>query len=226
MRRSLALVLFALVLAGCGGSDDDSDSGDVGGTGGQGEPNSDAASIAETGFGQQGQYATGIAVVQAEDDSAVDRFITVSMNFLDAAGDVIATETQTESFSWADQRLIIPVFNSDVGGKEVSSVEATLAFGSSNAGTGEPLDDLTTEEIEQSQNGERTTASFLLTNPGAEQLGDLRVGVLCRDEAGAIIGGGAEYPELVPAAGEIRLEADPMVSGLPVECEASVNYGY
>jgi len=60
--------------------------------------------------------------------------------------------------------------------------------------------------------------SFELTNAQSTPVSNPRIGIACVDSAGAIIGGGSNYPELVPAGGRIKVDANVIVSGEPSSC--------
>lgn len=79
-------------------------------------------------------------------------------------------------------------------------------------------------QIEQGASG-GYEASFEFTNETETDLDGLRVGVVCYDEAGSIIGGDATYPSLAPADQTIRIDAHPTVEEHPDFCEAFLNYG-
>lgn len=235
VRRPLALALalsaFTISLTACGGdsggSAPDHDTPDTpGAVANEGTTAADPeATVKESGVGQRGQYATGIAVLEGN-EAAAGYFVVVSMNFLDDAGEIIATETQTESFSWPNQRLIVPVF-ADLGDKtaRVASVDPTVAISNEGGTTGDPLPELTTKQTRAEYGS--TTAVFTLTNPTNEQLSSPRIGALCRDKASRIIGGGFDFPDLVPAAGTIKVDVDVQVGDTkPASCEATVNIGF
>jgi hypothetical protein len=58
-----------------------------------------------------------------------------------------------------------------------------------------------------------------LTNPSNQQIPSARVGVTCFDQQGMIIGGGSEFPDVVPANGKVKISARLLVSGPPDHCE-------
>jgi hypothetical protein len=63
------------------------------------------------------------------------------------------------------------------------------------------------------------TAEAEITNPADQQIPSARVGVTCFDQQGTIIGGGSEFPDLVPAKGKVKVSARLVVSGTPDHCE-------
>jgi hypothetical protein len=214
-----------LLLTGCGGvSESDSraiDSATGGAAQGSTEEESGGSvEVVDTGFGQREEYVQGIAVVIAE---PVGEFVTVSMNFLDDSGQVVATEEQVESVSRAGQELVLPVWHSlDDHKTKIALVEATASI--SDYGTpGEDYPDLGTyETTEIAKDG--YTAKFRLTNPTDETVENARVGVVCYNDDGDIIGGGSDYPELWPAGGEIVIDASITTSGKPARCVAHARH--
>ena len=55
-----------------------------------------------------------------------------------------------------------------------------------------------------------------MKNTDTKPLKDLRIGVICKDRAGKVIGGGSDYPDLVPPSGE---------SGSASSCTAYIGPG-
>lgn len=182
--------------------------------------------ILDSGFGQNEYGTQGIAVVTTDDEAAVGEMVTVTANFMDAEGQIIATEEQVESFGWVGQELVLPisVFIDDPAVKvDRIDVSASLSdYGSREAK--DPLPVLEAAEVKAGQYGGHT-AAFEFTNESGTDLEDLRVGVVCYDASAAIIGGTSTYPSLVPAGKTIRIEADPTVSDDPASCKAFLGYG-
>jgi hypothetical protein len=57
-------------------------------------------------------------------------------------------------------------------------------------------------------------------------LKNVRVGIVCLDPTGRIIGGSSAYPDLVPPAGQVLIKADSIiVSGRPATCEMRADPG-
>lgn len=65
-----------------------------------------------------------------------------------------------------------------------------------------------------------------LVNPLDTDLENVRVGIVCSDAAGQIVGGKAEFPALIAAGTSVTLESDVVTSGTPADCVAHPNYGY
>lgn len=224
--RLIALLLTSLLaVAACGDSDPSSPS--TGDSGSGNEPSAPTVEIVESGFGQPDEYVQGIAIVTTNDEEAVGEFVTVSMNFLDNTGAILATQEQVESFKWNDQQLVLPI-QPDLANRPgtVASVEASAAVSDYGMPT-EPLTPLPTLEATEVGEGQygAVTATFELTNETDADLTDLRVGVVCRDAGGTINGGASNYPSLVAVGQTVRLDVDVTTSGVPETCTAYPNYG-
>ena len=223
MRLFGLVAASAILLTACGGTADE-----LGAASGLGAAASDAPATVEltgTGFGQRDEYVQGIAMVTTDDDKAVGEFVTVSMNFLDASGDIVGTSDQVESFSWVGQDLVLPVWHSLSAGVEVVEVDASVSisdYGRSSEDV-DPLETVESREIRADQFGR--TALFELTNPTDSDLENARIGVVCYDVDGSIIGGASEYPNLIAASKSILLESAVLTSGEPENCIAYPNYG-
>lgn len=190
------------------------------------EPTQVDVEIVESGFGQGGDYVQGIVVVTTDDEAAVGESVTVSVNFLDAGGKILATEEQVESFSWAGQMLVMPVWGdlSDQSKAKVATIDPSVSI--SDYGMGEEaqpeLPALQAGEIKAGEYG-GFQASFEFTNEGDSDLDSMRVGVVCKDAQGTIIGGGSTYPD-AHTNKTIRIDADLTVSKKPTTCTAYLNY--
>lgn len=189
---------------------------------------SPALQIVDHGFGQSDDATQAIVIVRNDSEAAVGEFLTVSVNFLDADGELVGTETQIESFSWVGQELALPVLLfMDGPNVAVAGLDPSISlsdYGDSTLAR-TPLPVLETTDITGDRSG-GYTASFDFTNETGADLTDLRVGVACYDTRGAIIGGTSIYPELAPAGKTIRVDAEYLVaSETPTSCKAFVNYG-
>lgn len=178
--------------------------------------------VLSSGFGQQGEYAWITAVVK-NDKGAEGRFVTVQFNIFDQAGTLILSESQTESFSRAGEVLAIGTQVTVPGGAKVGKVEPTAVLGST---TGDkPFPEIKTGPIKitaQQYAKDRFAVSFPVMNPGADPLKDLRVGIVCFDSGGKVIGGTSDYPDVVPGSGQAIVTADVITNGKPDKCEAYV----
>lgn len=182
--------------------------------------------LVDSGYGQSESVVQAIVIVTNDSEAAIGESVTVSVNFLDADGKIVATEEQVESFNWVGQQLVLPVTHfAESESVRVTSIEPSVslsAYGVTHPAM-DPLPVLKASEIKKAEFG-GYTASFAFTNETNSDLKDLRVGVACYDKANHIIGGTSEYPSLAPAGKTIRIEADPIVPGKPASCKAFVNY--
>lgn len=174
--------------------------------------------ILETGFGQSDDYAWVTALVRNNTDEA-GQTVTVSFNALNTAGDVVATGSQVQSFNWSGQEVPVGTQIEIPGGEKVASVDATLLV--EDDGT---FDDLVSEDLGTfpgeivKQYGD-WSARFTVTNPTDELLDTIAFFTICHNEAGDIIGGNSDFPELIPASGEIVVEPLGLyLSEKPAEC--------
>lgn len=175
--------------------------------------------IVGTGFAQEGQYVEGVAVVRVNDPKAVGEYITVSMNFLDQGGSILATEGHVEQAWWVGQELALPISTELHDGKAVR-VDASVSI--SDFGDSEDprsaLAPIKSKAIEG--NGGHIVAVFEFTNSAEQELADLRLGVACYDSAGTIVGGDSTYPDPVAPGRTIRIEAEVTTSAEPSSCTA------
>lgn len=227
---ALALAVSIPLLSACGGNSAPTFEGNDGGNGGSGASSSSqgeapAVEIVDSGFGQEGNYVQGMVVVTNTGEGSVGEFVTASVNYLGAEGEIISTEEQVESFKWVGQELALPIsFLASQSDVTVASMEPSVSLSDYGGESGRaPLPVLAATEIAPGQYG-GYTASFDFTNETGEDLENLRVGVVCRDEAGEINGGTSTYPNLAPAGGTIRIDTDVTVSEQPASCDAYLNY--
>jgi hypothetical protein len=240
--RILALLLaLATLLSACGDADPDSESSvaeTVGSDSGDEIATSDSneddesdrptAEIVDFGFGQSSSAVTGIVLVTSDDEDIVGKFVTVSTNFLDAQGQIISTEDQIETFSWAGQQVAFPIFLylPDLPrGTSVASIDPVVTVGDGfDEEARPPLPVLEATEIRKSRS-EGYTVSFGFTNESDEDLSSLRVGAVCYDATGKVVGGDTTYPDSVPVGRAIRIDVDYLVvSAEPASCKAFLNY--
>lgn len=176
--------------------------------------------LVASGFGQSDQYAAGIALVENTSDHG-GQTVTVQMNFLDEAGDIITSSDQLESFAYAGQTLAVHVF-ADLGDKraKVASVEPTLLI--EDEGTFSEFDfQLEPVEATSITDNFGVEAKFEITNPTSDPLQDVRIGVACYDKNDNIVGGGVAFPELIPPNGTNVVTATSLtVSSKPASCVA------
>lgn len=224
MRLTGLVVASAFLLTACGGATEE-----LGQQATEVPATPVEVELVDAGFGQQAEIAQGIAVVTTGDERAVGEFVTVSMNFLDASGVIVGTTEQVEAFSWVEQHLVVPVWLdlSATPGVEVVEVDTSVSL--SDYGMGgdevEPLEQVSAREIRADRYG-GTVAVFELANLADSDLTSARIGVVCLDASGAIIGGGSEFPNLMPAGKSIVVESMVLVSAEPATCVAHPNYGF
>lgn len=175
--------------------------------------------IVGTGFAQDGQYVEGVAVVRVNDPKAVGEYITVSMNFLDQAGSILATEGHVEQAWWAGQELALPI-STELHEGEAVRVDASVSisdYGDSEEPRG-PLAPMKSKQVMAS--GGEVIAVFEFTNGTSKAVADLRVGIACYDSAGTIVGGNSSYPDPVAPGRTIRIESEIRTSAEPSSCTA------
>lgn len=231
---SVAPLLLLFTLAACGGDPDVVDnetstkSGDSTKTTDD-EPadNTDdvsadkQGSIIESGFGQgDDEYVWVTALVENKSDHT-GQTVTVSFNLKDASGKLLKTESQVEGFGWPGQKLAVGTQVSVDTGARVASVDATLLVEDNNTFSPSPPLGTAEGELVKSEYG-GIEARFIVKNPTAEPLKDPRIGIICKDKAGKVNGGGSEYPELVPASGEIQVDSSVTLSGVAATCTAYI----
>lgn len=225
--RDLAVAAFLLAgLTACGGGGDE----DVVEKGSPQSASSEASDsespaeqgqLVEAGFGQDGQYVQGVALVENTSDHG-GQTVTVNFNFLDAKGNVLSSVSQVDSFNIEGQTIAVQGF-ADVGnaGTEVASVEPTVLIEDDGLFP-ETEVDFGISPGELSQQYGAWEGKFLVKNPTAEPLKSPAVRVACRDASGKINGGGFTFPDLVPPNGETVAEVSLTVGSEPAECTAYV----
>ncbi len=182
------------------------------------EPAEPAGAIVKSGFGLGNQFAWVTAVVRNDSDEA-GQTVTVQFNLLDAAGSIVASTDQVESFSRPGEELAVGTQVEVPTGAEPVSLEANLLIEAD--GIGSPYPDIPVGPVTVSEDEfGGAQASFELTNPTDEPLQSPRVGIVCLDAAGVVIGGGSEFPDLVPAGGTVRVDTSFLTTtGIPASCE-------
>jgi hypothetical protein len=86
----------------------------------------------------------------------------------------------------------------------------------------EPFPALPTSPVSVTKEDGGEEASFVLTNTLGQAVKSPRIGIICRDSANKIVGGGSEFPELVPAGGKTKVDAHLLVSSTPKTCDAFI----
>ncbi len=185
--------------------------------------------LVDSGFGQRDEYVRGAVIVTTNNPASVGEYFTTSVNFIDQAGTIIQTQEQVESFSWDGQQLAVPLFlRLDDPESTVASIDASVSIsdhGSPQKSRPE-LPVLDSESIIENPDGGGELAAFTFTNPTDEDLSGLRIGVVCYDATGKIIGGGVDYPNLAAAGKSMRIDANVTTGVSPSSCRAFPSYGY
>ncbi len=217
----IATLALALTISGCGSG---SGAGNVDSDGGQ--SSEEMGRILESGFGQapsSPEYVQGVALVQNLTKDA-GHTVTVNMNFLDAKGKTVVSQSQVDAFSYPGQTIAVTVF-ADLGGAKtkIASIEPTLLV--------EDLDVFEEAEVDYGKAKGRVAsngfgglvAKVPVKNPTSEPLSGPDLGVVCRNRSGTIIGGANTFPELVPAKGQILASVDLIVTGKPATCTGYIS---
>ncbi len=183
-------------------------------------PATDPWTLVDSGFGVQYGYAWMIARVQNDDDHA-GQTVTVNFNLQDEAGALIASGSQMSHFSWPGQVLPVATQIEVPKGMQAETVEATVLV--EDEGT---FDDQTSDDwgtfsgtIYVPEYSESYGARFEVENPTDQPLEGSSFQVVCTNKAGEIIGGAGEYPELIPASGNVLVDVSSLYTEKkPAEC--------
>jgi hypothetical protein len=227
---AVSVVAVALLASGCGGQKDvvEQKTADapvttadapVPSASSTSTPTKDAGSLVASGFGQKDQYVWVTALVHNNSEQ-VGQTVTVQFNAKDAAGKLVKSESQVESFSRVGQDLAVGTQTEVPKGSKVATVEATLLIEDSGIFSSEPFPEMKTTPVKfvPDQYG-GVTANFELSNPTNKPVQSPRLGIICYDAAKKIIGGGSDFPELVPPAGKVAVEGSILTTGKPASCK-------
>jgi hypothetical protein len=108
-------------------------------------------------------------------------------------------------------------------GTKFATVESTLLIEDNGAFPDEPFPEMKTSRVKVvSDSYGGWTANFELNNPTDQPVQNPRVGIICFNAANKIIGGGSDYPDLVPPSGKVLVEGRIITSGKPASCKAFV----
>ena len=205
---------------------------------------SQAAEISEVevlreGFVAQsdGTYAEGFVVLRAADSADVaGKSVIVTMDFLDSAGVVAYTDQVAQTIWWPGQTLIFETTGMTGG----SSIATTITL--VPASSGDPREALVAPTnvalveappITSDDSQNLRDVGFDFTNPSGTALEEARVGVVCWNGEGIVVGGdsltfASDYPEDsqlgVPGASHRMIVEEVFFSENPTECAAAVNY--
>ena len=223
----VAAACSALLLGGCSAkqtvTEDTGEGQQVGGDsatpGAEKAGNEPKAKLVKAGFGKDGDYGYASAIVTNSSPDNVGMFVTVQFNLLDSKGDLVASDSQVEQFTSANQTLALGSQFEMEGKKKVAKVEATLGLDNKISQDDAPNLPVGKVKVEKVQY-EGTKAIFEVRNPGTVAQKGARIGVVCFDKSGKIIGGGSEYPDLIPAKGRVLVESHILSAGMPAKCDA------
>ncbi len=182
--------------------------------------------LISSGFGQSGEYVWVTSLIR-NDSKTVGQTVTVQFNVLNASGKIIASESQVESFSRTQQMLVVGTQASVPAKEKPTKVEATLLIEDNGAFSGKPFPKIPTGAVSigKDEYGD-TTGTFEIINPSTAPLKDARVGIICYDAKRNVIGGAAEYPDLVPPSGKVRIDSILNTRGTPAKCDAHAGPGF
>lgn len=222
--RPVLIVCTAAVLAltGCGGGGDQPGSASTSPSATVSNAPSELGTLKASGFGQADEYVWATAVVHNNSDY-VGQTVTVSFNVLDAAGEILGTESQVESFVRPGADHVIGTQVTLEPGQKAATVEATLDVEASGTFSDQPFPDMPVSDLKVTAGtGGYPAVTFVVSNPLTVPLKDARIQVACTDASETIIGGGSDYPELIPAGGKIKVDAHVIASGEPKDCTVFV----
>lgn len=177
------------------------------------------AKLVKAGFGKDGDYGYASAIVTNSSPDNVGMFVTVQFNLLDSEGDLVGSDSQVEQFTSANQTLALGSQFEMEGKKKVAKVEATLGLDNKMSMDDQPNLPVGKVKVKKVQY-EGTQAIFEVRNPGSVAQKGARIGVVCFNKSGKIIGGGSEYPDLIPAKGRVLVESHILSAGMPAKCDA------
>ena len=179
--------------------------------------------ITASGFGQAGEYVWATALVHNNSDY-VGQSVTVSFNVLDANGEILGTESQVESFVRPGADHVIGTQVALEPGQKAAKVEAAIDVQADGTFSDQPFPDMpvTNMKIAAGDAKGYPKVTFVVSNPLTVPVKDSRIQVACTDAAGALIGGGSDYPELIPASGKIKVDAHVIASATPKDCTVFV----
>lgn len=222
---AVSVVAIALLASGCAGEKNIVEQNTAKAGSGSAPPSpagptKAAGSLVSSGFGQDDEYVWVTSLVHNDSDK-VGQTVTVQFNAMDEAGTLVKSASQVESFSRVGQDLAVGTQISAPNGVKISSVEATLLIEDRGAFSSEPFPEMKTTPVTVVTGPYGgSTANFELSNPTDQPVKSPRLGIICYDAANAIIGGGMDFPDLVPPSGKVAVEAYILTTGTPASCKA------
>jgi hypothetical protein len=143
--------------------------------------------------------------------------VTVHFNLKDAKGKVVASGDQVSAFNWAGQAVPIGTQISAPQHVEIASVDATVDV--EDDGIGTASDDWGTFKGNLYKDYGQWAARFTVKNPTDTPLKGSALQIICVNATGDIIGGDAEFPELIPASGVTVVDSTNLyLSEKPASC--------
>ncbi|WP_156448334.1 hypothetical protein [Mycobacterium sp. NAZ190054] len=156
-------------------------------------------------------------------DVPVGQYATVSFNLYGADGALLSTESQTEQGVNPGAVITVGTQVTAPEGGPVTRIEPTLDVSQHDPVQTPEFSDVVLEvgpvTVGQDSTFGTPTAEAELANPSDQQIPAARVGVVCFNPQGDIIGGGSEFPDVVPAQGRVKVSARLVVTGIPDRCE-------
>jgi hypothetical protein len=226
----VAACMLSLVLAGCGTSNPDGVEQTAVGSDTPAAPTASASAkpdghLISSGFGQRDDFVWVTSLVR-NDSKKVGQTVTVQFNILNAAGQIIGSESQVESFSRPQQLLVVGTQVSLPANEKATKAEAALLIENNGAFSSKPFPEIPTSAVTigEDEYGD-TTGTFGVSNPTNAPLKNTRVGIICYDPKQNVVGGAAEYPDLVPPSGKIRIDSTLNTRGTPAKCDAYAGPG-
>ena len=156
------------------------------------------ATIEKVGFGQQDQYVWATALVKNE-TSYAGQTVTVHFNLKNAKGRVVASDDQVSAFNWGSQEVPIGTQIEAPKQVKIASVDATVDV--EDDGIGKPSSNWGTFKGQLFEEYGQWLARFTVKNPTEKPLKNPALQIICENSKGDIIGGDAEFPDLIPASG-------------------------
>jgi hypothetical protein len=215
-----AVVAVALLASGCGAKDV-VEQKTAGASPTSATPTSDPAkdgSLVSSGFGQADEYVWVTSLVH-NNSKTVGQTVTVLFNAKDKAGTLIKSASQVESFSRVGQDLAVGTQMDVPKGTKIATVEATLLIEDSGTFSSTPAVEMKTTPVKVVAGDFGVTANFEVANPTSAPVKDTRLGVICYDAANKIVGGGVDFPDLIPPSGKVAVEATILTTGKPASCK-------
>ena len=150
----------------------------------------------------------------------VGQTVTVQFNAKDKAGTLVKSQSQVESFSRVGQDLAVGTQMDVPKGIKIATIEAALLIEDGGTFSSEPSPEMKTTPVKVvADEYGGATANFELSNPTNKPVKDPRLGIICYNEAKKIIGGGVDFPTLVPPSGKVAVAARILTTGKPASCK-------